>query len=209
MTCRDLERYDQGKMDEAEFIRHAAGCRTCREALRLDKRVMSLSQSLRQPIDAPDLWNRIEDSLQKEITGVESPAPEFRVKRGHWRIWRLAAVSAALIMVACIGIFIGVKIRTSPSGLLSEKALARVEQKEQEYLQAILNLEKIVLPQLGDLNLELNFLYRDRLETIDAQIQQLREALEFNTANVHMRRHLMMALQEKKETLGEVMNLRY
>lgn len=207
MICRDLERYDQGKMDEAEFIRHAAGCRTCREALRLDKRVMSLSQSLRQPIDAPDLWNRIEDSLQKEITGVESPAPEFRVKRGRWRIWRLAAVSAALIMVACIGIFIGLKIRTPSSGLLSDKAFARVEQKEQEYLQAILNLEKIVLPQLGDLNLELNFLYRDRLETIDAQIQQLREALEFNTANVHMRRHLMMALQEKKDTLAEVLNL--
>ena len=209
MKCKELERYDQGKMGEAEFIRHAAGCRTCREALWLDKRVLSLSQSLRQPIEAPELWNRIEGSLRKEMADEQSPAQEFRVRKGSSKIWRFAAAMAALIIVACIGIYIGLKIRTPSSGLLSEKALARVEQEEREYVQAIQDLEKIALPQMGDLNLELNFLYRDRLDTIDAQIQQLREALEFNTANVHMRRHLMMALQEKKETLGKVLNLRY
>jgi predicted metal-dependent hydrolase len=58
------------------------------------------------------------------------------------------------------------------------------------------------------LDLELEFLYRERLEVIDAQIAKCREAVAANPANAHIRRYLMAALQDKKETLAEVLNLK-
>jgi hypothetical protein len=89
---------------------------------------------------------------------------------------------------------------------MAKKALARVEQKEQDYLKAIQDLEKQALPKMAGMDLKLVFLYRDRLETIDAQIKQCQEALALNPANAHIRRYLMMALIDKKETLAEILD---
>jgi hypothetical protein len=50
-------------------------------------------------------------------------------------------------------------------------------------------------------------LYRDRLETIDAQIARCQEALAENPSNAHIRRYLLAALQDKKETLRELAQL--
>ena len=55
------------------------------------------------------------------------------------------------------------------------------------------------------MNVELMLLYRDRLETIDDQIEQCREALSENPANAHIRRYMLAALQDKKETLKELL----
>jgi len=61
---------------------------------------------------------------------------------------------------------------------------------------------------MAGLDLELDSLYRDRLGTIDAQIARCREALKSNPANAHIRRYLMAALRDKRETLTEVLNLK-
>jgi len=196
MTCRLLDRYNQGKMEDAEFRRHAAYCPICQEALKLDEEIMSMAGSLRQHIEAPGLWSRIEEAIRMEHK-------RFSLR---WRLLRFVPAACVLTIVLGLGIYIGLKIQNPSSGLLARKALARVELKEQEYLKAIQELEKQVLPKMADLDLKLVFIYRDRLETIDAQIEQCREALASNPANAHIRRYLMMALQDKKETLYEVMN---
>ena len=59
-------------------------------------------------------------------------------------------------------------------------------------------------PQMADLDLELLFLYRDRLETIDEQIAQCKEALSSNSGNAHIRRYMLAAFQDKKDTLREI-----
>jgi hypothetical protein len=196
MICDCLDKYNQGKMEDTEFNKHAASCPTCQEALKLDEEVMSMAESLKQHIEAPGLWNRIEEAIQKEHK-------RFSLR---WRLLRFVPAACALIIVLGLGIYIGFKIQTPSSGLLAQKALARVEQEEQEYLKAIQELEKQVLPKMASLDLKLVFLYRNRLETIDAQIEQCREALASNPANAHIRRYLMMALHDKKETLAEVLN---
>jgi hypothetical protein len=215
MSCKELERYDRGEMDEAEFMRHAASCPICRQALQLDEEVMSWAKSLKQPIEAPHLWSRIEEVLLEERAEeqqlAQEPQVEKKKKSGRfslrWRFLRIVPAAAALLIVVGIGVYFGLKSSAPSSGLLAEKALARVEKKEQEYMRAIKDLEKQALPQMADLNLDFVFLYRTRLETIDAQIEQCREALALNPANAHIRRYLIAALQEKKETLAEVLNL--
>ena len=90
---------------------------------------------------------------------------------------------------------------------LAGAALVQVEQKEKEYSAAIAELEAVALPQMAKLDTDLMLLYRDRLETIEAQIERCKEALATNPANAHIRRYLLAALQDKKETLKELVDL--
>ena len=197
MICDYLDKFDQGAMDEAEFRKHAVHCSTCREALELDEDVMSLAKSLKKEIEAPRLWDRIEKSLATEMS---------KKHRFNLKLFRLVPAMVALILLVWLGITVILKNRTPSSGLMAKKALARVERKEQDYLKAIQDLEKQALPKMAGMDLKLVFLYRDRLETIDAQIKQCQEALSLNPANTHIRRYLMMALIDKKETLVEILN---
>ncbi len=215
MSCKELERYDRCEIDEAEFMRHAESCPVCRQALQLDEEVISLAKSLRQPVEAPHLWSRIEEVLRKEKDEeqrlVTKPQVEEKQKSRRfpfrWRFTWIVPVAAVLLVVFGIVVYFGLKNPAPSSGLLARKALARVEKKEREYRKAIQELEKQALPQMADLNLDFVFLYRTRLETIDAQIEQCREALALNPANAHIRRYLIAALQEKKETLAEILGL--
>jgi hypothetical protein len=75
-------------------------------------------------------------------------------------------------------------------------------------MKAIEELEKQTIPRMASMNIELMLLYRDRLETIDDQIKRCREALSENPANTHIRRYMLAALQDKKETLMELASRR-
>jgi hypothetical protein len=204
MSCPEAERYEKGELSEAEFERHAANCSGCREVLRLEAEIMSRAKELRRPVQAPGLWSRIERSLEEEAAKERARAPFLA------RLFRLAPAAALILAVAGLALYFGLRKHPSsvPSGILSNSALARVEQTEKEYLKAIEDLEKQAQPQMDGLDLELSFLYRDRLETIDAQIRRCREALESNPGNAHIRRYLMAALQDKRETLAEVLQLK-
>lgn len=59
-------------------------------------------------------------------------------------------------------------------------------------------------PQYKQMDMELHLLYRDRLETIDRQITLCKNAIDLNPANAHIRKYMMMALKDKKETLKEI-----
>jgi len=58
---------------------------------------------------------------------------------------------------------------------------------------------------MAELDLELMLLYRDRLEIIDQQIVECKEALSSNSGNAHIRRYMLAAFQEKKNTLRDIM----
>jgi hypothetical protein len=92
--------------------------------------------------------------------------------------------------------------------LLAGKALKQVEAKEREYEEAIAEMERLAEPQLAKLDADLMMLYRDRLATIDAQIVRCKEAAARNPANAHIRRYLLAALQDKQETLQELVENR-
>lgn len=206
MICDCLNKYNQGKMNETDFRKHADSCSTCQEALYLDEHVMSMAKSLRQHIEAPYLWNRIEESLVEEMAEKQRLGEKVRAKKSPWRLLGYSPALLVLILAGWFGIHFFKENRTQSSGLMAQKALAQVEKKEQDYLKAIQDLEKQALPRMADMDLELVFLYRDRLETIDAQIKQCQEAMATNPANAHIRRYLMMALHDKKETLVEILN---
>jgi predicted O-linked N-acetylglucosamine transferase (SPINDLY family) len=129
------------------------------------------------------------------------------VKGYRWRLFPTFAAAVLFLMIISIGLYFLLSQKTGETRLLAEKALLKVEKKESAYLQAIVELEERVLPKMASLNLELMLLYRDRLETIDDQIIRCKEALGENPANAHIRRYLLAALQDKRETLSEILEL--
>jgi hypothetical protein len=201
MSCNKLKRYEFGTLGESEFQKHLKTCASCQERVNQDSRLMSLARGLKRPVESPHLWNRIEESLRKEqLKEIESGEKKIR-----WSPLRLLPASAAILLIMSIGLYFLLKPETSKSGLLTESALMKVEKKERDYVDAIEELEEIALPKMAEMNVELMLLYRDRLETIDDQIEQCREALSENPANAHIRRYMLAALQDKKETLKELL----
>ncbi len=200
MSCNKLKKYELGRISEAEFEQHLKMCSSCQELMKQDARLMALSRSLERPVEPPHLWERIAKSLGEE----QQKELSLGVARRRWHPLRILPAAAAALLVVAIGLYFLIEPGTRKSGLLADSALARVEKKENEYVRAIEELEELVLPRMADMNLELMLLYRDKLETIDDQIEQCREALAENPANAHIRRYMLAALQDKKQTLTEI-----
>jgi hypothetical protein len=207
MICRKFKKYGRGDLDRASFERHASGCVACREALRLDDDLMAQAASLRREGEAPHLWDRIEAGLRKQAVMSGPKRTEKNFLARFLRPFPAAVLLAGMGVLAAGG-YLSLKGRHPSSGLLADKALARVERKEAEYREAIEALAAEVRPRLVVADAELAMLYRERLEAIDAQIDQCRRAIETNPANAHIRRSLMAALQDKKVALVEVLNLK-
>jgi hypothetical protein len=204
MSCDEYRKHELGEIGDSEFESHLQSCFACQKLLEQDARLLADAKSLRQPIVAPLLWAKIENSLRAE-------------KQRHQYFWRdtlreqrhtILRLAAVLVLVAGVGSYFLFKPESGAPNLLTGSALKQVENKESEYEAAIAELERVAQPQLAKMDMELMLLYRDRLETIEAQIERCKEALATNPANVHIRRYLLAALQDKKETLRELLEYR-
>lgn len=213
MTCGKFEAYEQGRMNREAWELHARECPACRMEFERDVRLAEETARLRKPVSAPGLWDRIETALQAEAekTAASSGGRDARerffnrpagAKLGRWLV---PAAAAALLAAAAVVFLVRPPARLSESGLLDRQALARVDAREKEYRTAIDDLEKRTRPLLAEMDPSLMSLYRDRLSVIDAQIGKCREALDRNPTNAHIRRYLLAALQDKKDTLAEVL----
>jgi anti-sigma-K factor RskA len=200
MSCEVHRQFELGEIEEAGFNRHAQSCAECQRLLEQDTQLLALAKSLQQPAANPLLWAKIENALHAEQ----------QRRRLSWLMsweeqkWAILRVAAVLLLALGAGSYFLLQPKPSPSRLLAGAALEQVEKKEHEYADAIAELERVALPQMAKMDVDLMLLYRDRLETIDAQIARCQEALAANPANAHIRRYLLAALQDKKETLKEL-----
>jgi len=187
-----------------------------KKALALDARLVAEIRALRQPAaGGPKLWNRIEAALEAEkARGAaaamlqEAPAAyrrSFGVLRNLGKRWVLIPAGAAALSLIALAAVLITRSAAPSSGILAARALARVESVEKEYLAAIDGLEKMAGPKIEAMDLQMVSLYRDKLTAIDAQIAKCREALASNPANAHIRRYLLAALSDKRQTLTEIL----
>lgn len=203
MSCEFYQKRELGEMNEAEFSLHLPACAECQKLLEQDARILTLAQSLQKPAASPLLWAKIENALRAEQQRNRRYGPINWLEQKR-TLLRLAAV---LLLGIGLGSYFLFKPKPSAPRLLAGTALQQVEKREQEYVEAIAALERTALPQMAKLDTDLMLLYRDRLETIDAQITRCQEALAENPSNAHIRRYLLAALQDKKETLRELLQL--
>ena len=197
MTCDQYQKWDLGELNTAAFEAHVQNCTECQRHLDEDKKLMALVQTLNEPRRAPQLWDRIEQGLIDE-QNVENTVPFTQSPTIRW------FAAAILIVGLGLGHILSQRTASKPSGLLSHQALAQVERTERDYITAIEQLEQTAHPHLDQLPIDLATLYRVRLVTIDQQIARCQEALQNNSANAHIRRYLLAALQDKKQTLTKI-----
>jgi hypothetical protein len=168
---------------------------------------------LKKSVDAPELWDRIEAGLrqeQKARMGRQADSRAYGL-RGVFGLKRLRLIPALAVLIVGIGIgiYVGLKLAEPPSGLLAGAALRKIELKGREYIQAIEELESKARTRMASMDINLLSLYRTKLETIDAQIERCREALDGNPGNAHIRRYMLTALEDKRQTLVEVLSYRH
>ena len=205
MKCNRFRDYELGKMDAEAFVHHSRECALCREEAALDARLMERVHELRDPVHAPHLWTRIEAGLQEEKKSRDLRRPHRAPV--FWNLffnpW-FAAAAAIILVGVSLTLFFSLNEPTLSKGHLAKKALKRIESRENDYISAIEELEKNVRAKLTDMDFKMMALYRERLETIDTQIERCRRALELNPANAHIRRYMLAALQDKKMTLTQI-----
>lgn len=201
MTCKTYKQHELGKINDKEYQAHVENCALCREIIRRDDFILKKVKKLKKPVKATGLWERINDDLQ----GIKRSLPEVPAQKAKISPYPFLKLAASfLIPILLIGLYFLILTPGKPSGLLTGKALEKVEKMEISYMAAISELEELVKPGMDSINIELALCYRDRLETIDEQIKLCKKELEENPANTHIRRYLLAALQDKKQTLIEL-----
>jgi hypothetical protein len=199
-----LEEYAAGNLEQAVFDAHLKLCRQCREHLAVHNRIDKKAAGLKSTIEVPDLWDKIREGIEEE-----SSSAKFRVFSLSSDIYSYA-VAAAAVLVLFISITVYQLFRPSesdPVRLLGEEQLKSVVETEKQYELAIRELEKAASIKLADQDIGLALLYKDKLATIEAQIERCKEALKTNPANHHIRKYLFAALQDKRKTLQEILEL--
>jgi len=204
MSCEEYQNFELGKTDESNFQTHLKNCAECQKLVQQDEQLLGLAGELDQPVRAPLLWAKIENSLRVEKQRRARHATP--VLQRFPMALRIAAM-LALVVGLSSGMYFMFQPDASPGKILTAEALQKIENIEQEYVDAIAELDRLTQPKFSQLEFELILLYQDRLETIDSQIERCKEALENNPANAHIRRYLLAALQDKKETLKEIMEI--
>jgi len=208
MTCHEYRRYGEGDVRPEEFASHREACKECREAHALDELIAHKARDLPVPTSAPGLWDRIAARLEREQETGSWWRGLARIRLGdlfdprRHTAWKFATVGVAVVALLLLR-----PTPPAPRNLLTAQALARVEALEVEYELAIGELEAVAAPRIAEADTELLLRYRDRLETIDAQIRRCRAVLAEDPANAHVRRYLLAAYRDKRETLTELLAL--
>ncbi len=195
MNCEKYEHYQKGKISQSVFDIHIKSCTYCQHEINSDKQLLAMAVSLDNHVSTPNLWPQIKDRIELNQSRI-------RLSRFPNQLIKIAA--AIFIGISTI-VFFNYKPDPNKESILSSSALLEVEQKESEYVRAISHLENVALDRMDNFDINLALLYRDKLETIDSQIERCKDALKTNPANTHIRRYLLAALNDKKETLREIL----
>lgn len=201
MPCDFYLQHELGEINAEEFAQHARGCVDCKKLRAQDDRLLQMTRTLATPSASPFLWAKIENTLRAEQQRTTRSQPRFSKTQ---KLVAYALAASLIIGMSVSALLFRPNNDGVDQGVLAAAALQRVVQKEKEYETAIAALERATAPQLAQLPMDLMLLYRDRLATIDTQIARCREALAENPGNAHVRRYMLMALHDKKETLQEL-----
>ena len=199
--CDFYKKHELGQIDDMEFDQHVQSCEFCKAMLAEDARLIELVNSLKQPVDSDNVWVKIETDLSKQ----KSKNIIHLMLKSNKMLFRIAAV---LIVGVAISFYFIQRNQIPDKGIVTFSMLEKLDEKEQDYLKSIEELEAATKEKMAQMDIGLMLLYRDKLEMIDEQIAECKEALSDNPANAHIHKYLFAALKEKKETLQEIYKIK-
>ena len=192
--------------ERAELDAHLAACRACTVTLDELREVVARAGSLLPRPPAADLWPGIEPRLERSAT-VAAFQPRSRQaasRRFSFTMPQLVAAGLALMVMSGGGVWVlqhGGHATDAPP-LLADyapgpAAVTAASLADPRYDEAIADLEQALRAGRADLDPATVKILETNLDAIDKAIEQSRQALAADPANVYLNNHLADARQRK------------
>ena len=214
MRCRKAREYisrsidgELGERESVRLERHLAACDECR-ALQADlRRIIRGAAALAVPEPSEKVWLNIRARL---ADGKAEPAPRPVFGLGLPAL-RAAGIAAAALMLVVTGVVVGRRLGRPPSPAGHESretyTLAKLDEAERFYQQAIKSLSEAFAAEKGTLAPQVAELFERNLSVIDATIQACRRAVLDEPDDLDARNYLMAAYTQKITLLDSALDL--
>lgn len=221
MRCRKAQKFISlavdGELDvrrTARLERHLQGCQACRDLLEDFRGLAAAASELGAPEPSEAVWTRI----RARLTAPEGrPAAEgIRTWARPHSLWlspalRYAGAAALALVIIVTAVIVG--IRPGPAGMpggLGEReryTLAKLDEAERHYQQAIKALSEAFSAQKGVLAPQVVEMFEQNLAVVDATIQACRQAVLEEPEDLQARSFLLAAYMNKVALLDSALDI--
>jgi hypothetical protein len=221
MRCRRAQEYisrsvdgELGARQAARLDSHLASCGECRALLEDLRKIVGGATELDAPEPSERVWRNIRTGLAAAdvkplVEGISlEPRPLFGLSAPALRY---AGVAALAVVLVVSGVVLGTRLGRQgiPAGPeAGEKyTLAKLDEAEGYYQQAIKSLSEAFVSQKGVLAPQVVELFDRNLRVIDATIQACRAAVLAEPDDLQARNYLLAAYTEKVTLLDSALDL--
>jgi hypothetical protein len=204
-----LDDDDLGARERREIEAHLRTCAKCRSVLDDLREVRAQARALPDTAPLSDLWTGVEDRISPGARGFSrASVAELKlrapgVRKISFTIPQAIAASLALMLVSGGMVWL---LRTG--GRQPESGIVAVERPrtpamtpanfaDPQYDEAVADLERTLEVGRGKLDPETIRVLEANLQAIDRAIEQSKQALEADPANLFLNAHLATARQRK------------
>jgi tetratricopeptide (TPR) repeat protein len=185
--------------ERAQIDAHLASCRECADTLADLRDVVSRAGALPARPPSADLWPGIEPRLAR--VGAVVPFQARVVRRVSFTMPQLIAAGLALMVMSGGGVWVlqhgGRATDMPPVAATADPSLMPASLADPRYDEAIADLEQALAAGRSELDPGTVRIIEANLATIDKAIEQSRQALAADPANVYLNNHLADARQRK------------
>jgi hypothetical protein len=221
MRCRKCREYISRAIDgelsekkNARLERHLAGCADCRTLSQDLRRIVEGAARLDTPEPSDKVWSHIRTALAHGSAGqTVAGARAFR-RPAFWLgapALRYAGVAAVALAFVVTGLVVGLRPgrAKAPAGLEAREryTLAKLDEAERYYQQAIKSLSEAFAGQRGALPQEVAEIFDRNLSVIDATIQACRKSVLEEPDDLEARSYLLAAYTQKITLLDSALDL--
>jgi len=186
---------------------HLEACSECRELLLDFEAIVGAAKELETPSPSHDVWQKIAARLSASKKGKLSPQPQERQKREWLRVfgrsfqfryaWRVALVLAVISAGVIFGLIQWKEKGIAGRGDLEKYTIAKLEEAQTHYRQAIKALNEAISAQGRSLTPEVAEVFQRNLEVIDSSIEACQKAVSREPDNLEARIYLLAVYREK------------
>jgi tetratricopeptide (TPR) repeat protein len=223
MRCRKAHEYISRSIDgelavrkSARLERHLAACEDCR-VLREDlRRIVAGAAKLVTPEPSDKVWLNIRAGLVRATAGRAGERsgglrqPAFGLGLASPAL-RYAGVAAVALVLVVTGVVVGRRLGRGPAPLGPEArekyTLAKLDEAEHYYQQAIKSLGEAFTAEKGTLSPQVAEFFDRNLSVVDATIQACRRAVLDEPEDLEARNYLLAAYTKKITLLDSALDL--
>jgi hypothetical protein len=215
MRCHKAQRYISeyvdGTLDPGtarRLERHIATCRECRAVLGDFRALAGAARELDGPEPGDAVWEKIRAKvglLDRNPAALPASMPGRARFLSGPSILKLAGALAVALLLVVSGVFIERRVgrKTGPEGLAEQEryTLAKLDEAEQHYQQAIKALAQAFDASKGGMPAQVADMFEKNLAVVDATIQACRQAVLREPEDVQARSYLLAAYMDKVSVL--------